>query len=101
MNLGLGTAVIGGVIGLAFTLLGVKILVSGRAPASTARAFRSDRDAGWYHLLFGAALVIIVAGASLPGPVPAIASAVIAVALVAVGVVRFRPRRGRSREEPQ
>src|SRR3954453_6481950 len=93
MDLGVGTTVIGGVIGLALALLGVKILVSGRAPASTARAFRSDRDAGWYHLLFGVALVVIVAGPGVPGPVPAIASAVMAVALVAVGVVRFRPRR--------
>jgi hypothetical protein len=101
MDLGVGTTVVGGVIGLALALLGVKILVGGRAPATTARAFRNDRDAGWYHLLFGTALLIIVVGAALPGPAPAVASAVVAVTLVAIGVVRFRPRRGRGREEPQ
>jgi uncharacterized membrane protein YhaH (DUF805 family) len=98
MDLGIGTTVIGGVLGVVFTLLGVRILVTGRAPASTARAFRDHRDAGWYHLLFGVALMVIVAGAAMPGAVSAIASATVAVALVAVGVIRFRPRRGQSKE---
>jgi hypothetical protein len=33
------------------------MLVTGRAPDATTRAFRSVRDAGCYHLLFGWARV--------------------------------------------
>src|SRR3954469_3763778 len=94
MDVGLGTLVIGGAVGLALAAFGVRMLVTGQAPASTGRAFRSVPDAGRYHLLFGLALVIIVAGAGWPGPVAPIASAVVAVALVAVAMIRYRPRRG-------
>jgi hypothetical protein len=94
MDLGAGTLLIGGAIGLALALFGVKMLATGQAPAATARAFRTVRDAGLYHLLFGVALVLLVLGTKLPGG-GALGSAVVAVALVAVAVVRFRPRRAR------
>jgi Flp pilus assembly protein TadB len=97
MDLGLWTLVIGGVIGLALALFGVKLLATGRAPASTKRAFRTVREAGFYHLLFGAALLILVIGTKVKGPTAA-AGAVVAVPLVAVAVARFRPR-GRRTEE--
>jgi hypothetical protein len=98
MDLGLSTLAIGGVIGLALALFGVKLLATGRAPASTQRAFRTVRDAGFYHLLFGVALLILVIGTKVRGPTAA-ASAVIAVLLVAVAVARFRPRGRRANEE--
>jgi Flp pilus assembly protein TadB len=98
MDLGLSTLVIGGVIGLALGLFGVKLLVTGRAPTPTQRAFRTARDAGFYHLLFGVALLILVIGTKVKGPTAA-ASGVIAVMLVAVAVARFRPRGRRAAEE--
>jgi len=88
--------VIGGAIGLALAIFGVQILVTGRAPAVTARVFRTVRDAGCYHLLFGVALVLVVLGSSLPGRLPALVTTLLAVALVGVAVARFRPRGRRS-----
>jgi len=61
------TLVIGGVIGLALALFGVRMLVTGRAPASTTRSFRTVHEAGLYHLLFGLGLILLVAGTRLPG----------------------------------
>src|SRR4051794_11902154 len=96
MNFGSGMLVVGGVIGLALALFGVRMLVTGRVPGPAARAFRTPRDAGFYHLLFGVALVLLAAGTRVKA-VTAV-SAVLAVALVAIAVIRFRPRGGRSGE---
>jgi hypothetical protein len=106
MDVGGGTLVVGGVIGLALALFGLRILRTGHAPAATSRAFRTLREAGLYHLLFGAALVLLVLGTALPGGASALVSAVIAVAVVAVAVTRYRPRRAKppaaepAREKP-
>jgi hypothetical protein len=86
------TLVIGGVIGLALALLGVRMLVTGRAPASAARSFRTVHDAGLYHLLFGLGLILLVVGTRLPGPRTGAVTAVLAVLLAAVAVLRYRPR---------
>ena len=87
---------VGGAVGLALAIFGVRMLMTGRAPVSTARAFHSVKDAGCYHLLFGVALALVVLGSSLPGEVPTLVTTLLAVALVGVAVVRFRPRGRRS-----
>jgi hypothetical protein len=93
MSLGVTTVLIGGAIGLALAVFGAKMLVTGRVPSPTARAFRDVRDAAMYHLLFGVALIVLAVGTSLPGGgVPAVASGVIAVSLVGVAVIKHRPR---------
>jgi hypothetical protein len=92
MDTGTWTLVIGGATGLALALFGVKMLVTGRAPAPTGRSFRDVRDAGLYHLLFGLGLLLLVAGTKLPGDLTGIATAVVAVVLAGVAVVRYRPR---------
>ena len=106
MNLGTATLAIGGGIGLLLVLFGMRMLSTGRAPAPTARAFRTVRDAGLYHLLFGVALVLVVLGTELPGRATPVVGAVLAVALVGLAVARYRPRgrrpengRGRRAEE--
>ncbi|GIF06249.1 hypothetical protein Asi03nite_37870 [Actinoplanes siamensis] len=86
---------LGGVLGLALFVFGVRMLVLGRAPALIARSFRSMRDAGYYHLLFGLALLIYVGGLHLPGLLAGQVAALVAVFLVGVALVRFRPRGGR------
>jgi hypothetical protein len=98
MDLGTSTLLIGGGIGLALAIFGGKLLITGQAPPTTLRAFRTVREAGLYHLLFGLALAILVLGTELPG-IAAAVSAVLAVALVAVAVVRYRPRRRRTEGE--
>jgi hypothetical protein len=92
MDTGTWTLVTGSFIGLALVLFGARMLVTGRAPASAMRAFRSVRDAGLYHVLFGAGLILLVAGARLPGASTALVTAVLAVLLAAVAVVRYRPQ---------
>jgi hypothetical protein len=93
MSLGVGTVLVGGAVGLALVLFGGKMLVTGRAPGPTTRVFRTVRDAGLYHLLFGLALLVLAVGASVPGGgVPAVVSAIIAVGLVGVAVAKHRPR---------
>ena len=86
------TLLIGGAIGLALALFGVRMLITGRAPASTARSFRTVHDAGLYHLLFGLGLLLLVGGTRLPGDRTSIVTAVAAVMLAGVAVVRYRPR---------
>ena len=93
MDTGTWTVFIGGAIGLALVLFGAKMLITGQAPASTARAFRNVNDAGLYHLLFGLGLLLLVAGTELPGTVTPVVSAVIAVVLAGIAVVRYRPRK--------
>ena len=92
MDTGTWTLVVGGVIGLLLALFGVRMLVSGKGPASTTRAFRSMRDAGMYHLLFGAGLILLVVGTQLPGSAPGVITAVLAVMLAGLAVIRYRPR---------
>ena len=92
MDSGTWTLVIGGVIGAVLVLFGVRVLVTGRAPASTMRAFDSMRAAGLYHLLFGVALILLVAGTRMPS-VAGVATTVVAVLLAGVAIVKFRPRR--------
>jgi hypothetical protein len=91
------TTAIGGSIGAVLALYGVRMLVTGRAPQVTSRAFRTVREAGLYHTLFGVALVLLVVGTNLtPGSMPATVSTLLAVAMVAIAVIRFRPRGRRS-----
>jgi hypothetical protein len=96
VNLGVATVLAGAAIGLALALFGAKMLVTGRAPAVTARSFRNVRVAALYHLLFGLALVVLAVGTSLRGRVASIASAVIGVVLVGIALARYRPRGRRS-----
>jgi protein-S-isoprenylcysteine O-methyltransferase Ste14 len=96
MNTGQWTTVIGGTIGLALALFGARMLITGRAPDPTARAFRNVREAGCYHLLFGMALVLVVAGTNFTGNPIALIMTLLAVAMVGVAVIRFRPRGRRS-----
>ena len=84
--------VVGGAAGLALAAFGVWMLIAKRAPAPTARAFRCVRDAGFYHLLFGVALVLVVIGTQLDRSVVTLVTALVAIVLVGVAVVRFRPR---------
>jgi hypothetical protein len=94
MNLGTATLVVGGAIGLLLTLHGTRMLVTGRASARTLRNFTGARAAALYHLLFGVALLMLVLGQLLPaGPVN-LAASLLAVALVGLALVRYRPRRG-------
>ena len=88
--------VVGGVAGAALAAFGVAMLVTGKAPEPTARAFRSVRDAGFYHLLFGVGLGVVVAGTGVDHPVLTLLATVLAVLLVGTALIRFRPR-GRHR----
>ena len=100
MDVGLWTRVVGGLIGAGLAVFGVRMLLTGRMPPSTERAFRSARDAGWYHLLFGAGLLLVVFGQELPGGVlVTYATAVLAVLLVGWALVKFRPRGRRAVEK--
>jgi hypothetical protein len=95
MNLGTATLLVGGAIGLALGLFGVRMLVTGRAPASTLRSFPGVRAAAMYHLLFGLALLLLVLGQVLFTGAAGITTSVLAVVLVGIALVRYRPRRGR------
>jgi hypothetical protein len=99
MDLGTATLVVGGCAGLLLAAFGTKMLATGRAPAPAVRAFRTVRDAGMYHLLFGAALALVVLATELPGRATPIVGAVLAVALVGAAVARYRPRGGRVEQE--
>ncbi|MFG1607423.1 hypothetical protein [Actinoplanes sp. NPDC049265] len=99
MNTSTWTLVVGGLIGLALTGFGVKVLVTGQAPASTARAFGSVREAGLYHLFFGVALILLVGGTKLPGEKTSIVTAVVAVILALWAIVRYRPKRQKEVDE--
>lgn len=89
------TLIAGGAAGVALAVFGGLMLITGRAPDATERAFRSVTDAGRYHLLFGAGLLLVVVGTVLRG-VFAVVTASLAVILVGVAIVRFRPRGHRS-----
>ena len=96
MSTGWWTLLVGGLIGLGLAAFGARILLTGHAPALTAGAFRSVRDAGLYHLLFGLALALVVVGTSLAGTMWSAIATLAAIVLVGLAVVRFRPRRRRS-----
>jgi hypothetical protein len=84
--------VVGGTIGLGLAVSGAWMLLAKRAPARTTRVFRCVRDAGFYHLLFGVAMVLVVVSLQLNRGVLTSATTLLAIALVGVAVVRFRPR---------
>ncbi|MET0417377.1 MAG: hypothetical protein ABW022_15300 [Actinoplanes sp.] len=86
------TLMVGGAVGLVLAAYGLWMLIAGRAPAATARVFRCVRDAAFYHLLFGVAVGLVVIGTALDRGVLTPAFSVAAIVLVAVAVVRFRPR---------
>jgi len=96
MSTGQWTTAIGGAIGLALTAFGARMLITGRAPDSTARAFRNVREAGCYHTWFGVALMLVVVGTNFTGTPAALVMNLLAVAMVGFAVVRFRPRGRRS-----
>jgi len=96
MNLGTATLFVGGAIGVALALFGVRMLVTGRAPANIRRNFPDVRAAALYHLLFGLALLLLVVGQALLSGAAGTVASVLAVALVVVALVRYRPRRRRS-----
>ena len=95
MNLGTATLLVGAGIGLLLALFGVKMLVTGRAPASTMRNFPDVRAAALYHLLFGLALLIMVLGQVLFAGTAHVIASVLAIALVGVALIRYRPRRSK------
>lgn len=101
MNLGTATLLVGGVIGLALALFGVRMLVTGRAPASSVRSFPDLRTAALYHLLFGLALLLLVLGQTLLDGDAGLVASVVAVTLVGVALVRYRPRRRRPADDGQ
>jgi len=100
MTMGTSTLLIGGAIGLVLGLFGVRMLVTGRGPTSILRNFPDVRAAGLYHLLFGLALLVMVVGQTLFGGVGSTVASVLAVALVGVAVVRYRPMRRSGRDRP-
>ncbi|MEV6844811.1 hypothetical protein [Actinoplanes sp. NPDC051411] len=96
MSTGQWTTAIGGAIGLALAVFGARMLITGRAPNATTRAFRNVREAGCYHTLFGVALVLVVVGTNFTGSPAALVMTLLAVAMVGLAVIRFRPRGRRS-----
>ncbi|GIE79084.1 hypothetical protein Aph02nite_50340 [Actinoplanes philippinensis] len=78
-------------VGLVLAVFGARMLVTGNAPGVIARSFRTPRQAGGYHLLFGMAVLIFVVGATQLTEVAAMIATLLAVALVAIAVVYFRP----------
>ena len=96
MNTSNWTMLAGGLAGAGLAVFGLVILVTGRAPAPTAKAFRSARDAGFYHFLFGTSLGLVVIATGINSPVVTTTITVLAVIMAAVALVRFRPR-GRQR----
>lgn len=82
----------GGVAGAVLALYGLVILVTGRAPETTAKAFRSVRDAGFYHFLFGTAVGLVVIATGIDNSVVNVTISVLAVITAGVALVRFRPR---------
>ncbi|MET0492025.1 MAG: hypothetical protein ABW000_02720 [Actinoplanes sp.] len=95
MTLGTSTLLIGGAIGLALAVFGVKMLLTGRAPVAILRNFPAVHVAGLYHLLFGLALMLLVLGQALFGGAASLVTSMLAVILVGVALVRYRPRRNR------
>jgi hypothetical protein len=93
MSLGVATLLAGGVIGLGLTLFGVRMLVTGRAPAGTLRNFPDVRAAALYHLLFGLALLLLALGQAVLTGTAGGTTTALAVVLVGVALVRYRPRR--------
>ena len=85
----------GGGLGTAVALFGAWILLTGRAPAGTARAFRSTTDAGMYSLCTGTAVVLL----AVPSRFQQIGFAwqlvflALAMLLGAIGFLKYRPRR--------
>lgn len=92
MSTSFWTMVAGGVAGAGLAVFGLVILVTGRAPAPTARAFRTVRDAGFYHFFFGTALGLVVIATGINNPVVTTTITVLAIIMAGTALVRFRPR---------
>jgi len=73
------TMVVGGAAGIALAVFGAGMLVTGRAPDATQRAFRSVREAGLYHLLFGLGLAMVVFGTAFGGGIVTMVATVAAI----------------------
>ncbi|MBL7257092.1 hypothetical protein [Paractinoplanes lichenicola] len=86
------TMLAGAAAGAGLAVFGLVILVTGRAPNPTARAFRCVRDAGFYHFFFGAALGLVVIGTGINNPVVTTTITVLAIVMAGTALVRFRPR---------
>ena len=87
---------LGGLIGLGLAVFGVVILVSGRTPRRAMAGYRSSREAGFYALCFGAALMLLFAGGELTErdrDVIGLVALGLALALLGVTLALFRPRR--------
>jgi hypothetical protein len=95
MTLGSSTLLFGGAIGLALAVFGVKMLLTGRAPVAVRRNFPAVHSAALYHLLFGLALMLLVLGQAVFGGAASLVTSVLAVLLVLIALVRYRPRRNR------
>nr|BFE76696.1 hypothetical protein GCM10020092_099970 [Actinoplanes digitatis] len=95
MSLGTTMLVMGGVIGLVLAGFGVGMLVTGKALTTTLRNFTEVRAAALYHLLFGVALLLLVMGQTLLTGSARLMVSALAVGVVVIAVLRFRPRRER------
>jgi predicted MFS family arabinose efflux permease len=87
-------------VGLVLAVFGGRMLVTGKAPGVIARSFRTPRQAGGYHLLFGLAVLVFIMGATQLTELAAMIATLVAVGLVAVAVVYFRPG-SRSRDHTE
>jgi hypothetical protein len=88
-------------IGLVLAVFGVRMLVTGRVPALLANSFRTPREAGGYHLLVGVAVLMFVLGATRLTDLAAVTATVLALGLVAVAGVWFRPGSSRRASHPE
>jgi hypothetical protein len=85
----------GAAIGLGIAAFGVAVLVAGRAPRRTARAWRSLREAGLWSLSMGSALVLLaLSGFLVDWDLTWVGMTTLVAAMgLVVSAVRFRPRR--------
>ncbi len=86
---------LGGLVGLVIAVFGARMLVAGRAPRLVGRAFPNAWEAGCHHLLLGVSVIILAVSVLLPAGASRTSLAVMAILLIAIALVRFRPgRRG-------
>jgi hypothetical protein len=71
------------------------MLLSGRMPAGTRRAFRRATDAGMYAICTGSAFALLAAADRFPqfGKVSQVALVGVATLLGVLGFIKYRPRR--------
>ena len=80
--------------GLGLAVFGAGILLTGKAPARTMRGFRRPTDAGMYTLCTGLALILLTVSSKTDslGNVVQMPLLAAAVALGALGFIKYRPR---------